>query len=958
MNDGNLYSLLQSASRLTLFVELLRASLGGFGLFIATVLLALTFDAVLSLQPWGLIVLDALLVLLMGALGIYAGLQAYRNLFYPRRAARLIERQLGIHDNRLINAVDLASEPAGAVSPELLRKSVDVGEAFAADLDVFDCINFSRLWKPAGVAGGVLLFTVVSYFLAPQAFGTVLPRLLDPTGDHPPFTLLQFAVKVAPEQIYHGRGANISVELSGPQIPSQADIVTVRNGEKQRSPMFRSGETSFALPIERADTSCEFYIDTPAGRSRRYPFNVLQVPLFEKVELAYDFPKYTAWPAHQHTLDARGIQALSGSKVTLKVKSNIPLRDGRLELLQLKTGEVLPLKTSVVGLSPSPTDVTTVSATFLLEFSGRFKLSLTATNSAESLEKIEGTLTAVDDRAPRVAIVEPAPHLIVVEDWKVPVVIQATDDIAISRLRLFRSVNGWGPTPVDLPFDAKQATIGVGHYEFDLKSLGARAGDVIQYFASAYDNRPPTGQSTDTDSYVIQVISEAEYTELARRDYQLNELEQEFDKFRRQLEALQKEREEFLRPLEELRKKLAAGEKLTAAEQEQLAQLEKQMQQYQAQAEQLATALRERAEQTPLYDLEQPYQDMLQKLSKQLDQQASNAKQAAEKLSKMRKDPGAEQTQMELKEAVEQFAKEDEPFDRDTQEQLEQSEEELKLIRKADDLLANAERLQAIALKQRDLADRLAQFRDRENLSGDDRQRAERLAKEQELLQQELEEVAQGLEQSAQAAQDDLPKMAGDALQLAAELKKLKIPADQSKVARQARQGAGEKAREASESAAKKLESLMAKLCDCKGAGGELAGKIDGPLKLPGSGMENSLKQLSQGRRLPGLPRPGQSEGQGQTGAGIAGSRARTVIVGPHTRSEGDSAADQARLMNSGGRGRGNGPGVDADGQVSPETLSPSASSDRAVSGQNMRGVPVGYRDQAEAYFKRLAEEK
>lgn len=957
MNDGNLKSLLQSVSRVTLAVELMRAALGGLGLFVATVLLALTVDAVLSLQPWGLIAIDALLVVLIGTLATYAGLQAYRNLFYPRRAARLVEQQLGIHDNRLINAVDLAASPPNSVSPELLRKSVDEGEAFAADLDVLDCVNFARVWKPAGIAAGVLLFTLVSYCLAPQAFGMVIPRLLDPTGDHPPFTLLHFAVKVAPENIYHGRGANITVDLSGPQIPSQADIVMVRDGQKQRSPMFRQGDTTFVLPIERADASCEFYIDTPVGRSRRYPLQVLLVPLFEKIEVAYAFPSYTKWPAHQQVLDARGIQALQGTSVTVKVRSNIPLRDGRLELLQMKAGDDRPVATTSVVLVPGSADVTSASATFPVAFSGRFRLSLTATNGAESLEKLEGTLTAVEDRAPRVAIVEPAPHLVVVEDWKVPVVVQATDDVAIGRLRLFRSINGWGPTPIDLPFDTQQPTIGTGHYAFDLKSLGARAGDVIHYFASAYDNRPPTGQSTDSETYVIQVISEAEYVELARRDYQINEIEQELEGFRKQLDQLQGDREQLLKQLEELKKKLDAGESLTAEEQEQLQKLQKQLQEFQDQAEKLAKEMRERAEQTQLYDLEQPYQEMLQKLSKQLDQQAENAKQVADKLSKMK--PGNSQSEKDLKEALDKFQKEDQPFDQETQEQLQQSQDELELIRKADELLANAERLRAITLKQRDLADRLAQFRDKENLSGDDRQRAERLAKEQELLQQDLEEAAQELEKSAAALQQDLPQMAGDALKLAQELKDLKIPGDQSMAARQARQGAGEKAREASESAAKKLESLMEKLCNCQGTGEALANKIDGPLKLSKPGMQNSMKQLSQGRRMPGLPGSNPSQSEGPAGSGVAGSRARTVIVGPHMPSEGESEVDrEAARMQAGGRGRGPGVGVNLEGQASPESLTPAASSNRGVSGQNMRGVPVGYRDQAEAYFKRLAEEK
>src|SRR5262249_4158162 len=150
---------------------------------------------------------------------------------------------------------------------------------------------------------------------------------------------------------------------------------------------------------------------------------------------------------------------------------------------------------------------TAASGSFLMEFSGRFRLSLTGANGAESLESREGTLTAVADRPPRIAIVQPGPQVVVVENWKVPVVVQAADEVVIARTLLFPSINGGGPTPAELPFDSKQATLAQARTEFDLAALGARPGDVISYFASASDNRPPDGQTVETETHAIQVIS-------------------------------------------------------------------------------------------------------------------------------------------------------------------------------------------------------------------------------------------------------------------------------------------------------------------------------------------------------------------------------------------------------------------------------------------------------------------
>ena len=85
-----------------------------------------------------------------------------------------------------------------------------------------------------------------------------------------------------------------------------------------------------------------------------------------------------------------------------------------------------------------------------------------------------------------------------------------------------------------------------GHYTFDLGKLGARAGDIITYYASAYDNYPGGGHFADTPTSVIHVISQTEFAEFAPvRNTQMDELAKEFDAFRRRLENLKSRREEM-----------------------------------------------------------------------------------------------------------------------------------------------------------------------------------------------------------------------------------------------------------------------------------------------------------------------------------------------------------------------------------------------------------------------------
>jgi hypothetical protein len=143
---------------------------------------------------------------------------------------------------------------------------------------------------------------------------------------------------------------------------------------------------------------------------------------------------------------------------------------------------------------------------------------------------------------------------------------------------------------------------------------------------------------------------------------------------------------------------------------------------------------------------------------------------------------------------------------------------------------------------------------------------------------------------------------------------------------------------------------------------GQGPGGLDGGLRLSRDQLRNSLEQLSQGRGIPGMGEKGQNglQGQagqagqqhGQAGEGQSGSEARSVVMGPHMQQTGQ--ADRLAGQAAGDDGPGGvGGGNDARGA---ESLDPGAGDGRTTTAGNLRGVPVGYREQAEAYFRRLAE--
>ncbi|QDT55267.1 hypothetical protein Pan44_33100 [Caulifigura coniformis] len=945
---------------------------------VAAVLVALFSDAFFAWPAavrigWNLVAAAGLLTS-----AVVLGWRMFGRRYHARTVARLAEDGLHRRDSLLINAVEFRS--GLETGSETLRASVvQSADSIVATLPASAVTPPSPAVRATLAGLAAVMAFGIALLIAPRLFATVIPRFLDPLGDHPPFTLLTFAPTVKPDPLHRGKPALVTVEITGPERVEEAVLILRPAGETraptERLPMFRQSETTFSGQVARVDVDTEFHIETPRGRSGWFEMKVSQTPLIEEARATLTFPAYTGWKPREQRLDDRGVRGLRGTKCLIAVRSNLVLKEGEIQIFSAEGGTTADV---VLPLTPDSGDRQLVRGEVSIETNGRFELVVRSESGHES-DVLTGPIVALRDRPPLVAITAPAETLIAVEGWTIPVEIQASDDIGVERIRLFRGVNGWSPSAVTLPHETDQAGVALAKTEFDLGALGAKAGDVIEYYASADDRASGRPQSTDTPTSTIQVISEEEYKDFARQQYQLDELSEEFETFRKELERLAEERQKAAKELEELLRKQAAGDALTDADRERMERLEKQMGDFARDAAELARTLQERAEEMPLYDLEQQYTEELKKLAKELSSQSENAERIAE-LLKHQQDSSSPKLSEELEDAAEQFLKESGPFDAPTQDQMEQLTDDLQTLQKADALNEQVERLQAVTAEQRQLANRLSELAGKTSLMPDEQARADQFAKEQELLAQELESVRKQLEESAREAEEKLPKMAESARQLVESLDQLAISQEQMSAAQQARDQQGDAAHRHAESAARKLESLMEAAGDAQNSEGLQEG-LDGPLRLSQQQVRNTLDQMRRSRRPPGLGQRGQKGGrspgnsEGESEGGSAGGQSRggnqgrmrpgqsarrgdsnAQVMGPRTQ-EAVESSDQSATMQADGKGRFVLPGVTGD-TPSAESLTPQSRNGEGLSGTNLRGVPVGYRDAAEAYFRRLSEEK
>jgi len=291
---------------------------------------------------------------------------------------------------------------------------------------------------------------------------------------------------------------------------------------------------------------------------------------------------------------------------------------------------------------------------------------------------------------------------------------------------------------------------------------------------------------------------------------------------------------------------------------------------------------------------------------------------------------------------ISRFLEHEGPFGLEQELQWEQTSQDLEKIRLASEMIMQAERIRSVILMQRELADRMARFRHKEKLGRLEQIRTTRMAEEQGQFRQELIDAVDTLRRLVVTAQEKLPKMIASVDGLCMAIDRLQVVRDQDDARQLATAGHGRYAHRAAERAAVKLESLLQ---DCQSMGGVAPDDLDGCLSLPRMRMANALRQLAQGRSFPSLGRSGPNE------AGFSGSMAQMTVLGPVDR--GDTRSDAFGRAGRGARGVGG-----SRGRVgAAETLVPETTPRRRGGRGAVAGVPARYRDLAEAYFRRLADE-
>ena len=452
----------------------------------------------------------------------------------PGRLAREIEQRCRLLHNPLITAVQLQTAPAVAGPQDVdallrdrcARRGEEVAHApESTRLAGPHTCSHARLALFAAAA-----FALIAGLVAPRPIAAVAKRVIDPFGDHPPYTPLTFDISFHPDagEIVYGDDARVTVRISEywDRWVDRADLVCRIGGDAstplarlamQPEPFNQSVDVApaFTATLRDLREPMRVMVDTPRGRSEWISLEPRRMPRWVARSATITGPAYAAsLPPRRLPLADRTepIRVLQGSQLSVRATSTLPLRD------LLATGVVAP----PASLSDDRLDAAwhwSADAVGAQEI----ELALVGPTGMHSTPT-HLTIEVQPDTPPVVSIRQPSSDAAALPDQQFRAAIEALDDVSIGDMTVSTRVQRKGAIvdQTQLPVTAISAAgdRAVAGVDVDLSQFDLRPGDTVQLRAVARDQRPDElggPQTSQPAQSNILIIDEKTYAALAGR---------------------------------------------------------------------------------------------------------------------------------------------------------------------------------------------------------------------------------------------------------------------------------------------------------------------------------------------------------------------------------------------------------------------------------------------------------
>ena len=824
--------------------------------------------------------------------------------------------------SKLTNVLQLhakaSDEKSAPLTRDLARRAVDESAREVDPKSLPPLARHSGLRREFRIACSCLVGFAVLIFLVGSPAYRQLARLFDPYGDHPSLSFTWLEVTKPAEdgiEVIYGESASVEVKVSGHELKELFLVVGPADGSRppREVPMAAVDQETFVASLDDIREPLTIFARSKNKRSRSH-FREVAVELIPQLvgaNLEITPPEYTGLPSRKSEFRFAGLQALEGSQLTFRLKSNRPLGAGNL----LATFPASESEDVVVPLEPVP-DGPPEEARAVLSASesGTLTFRILDVDKRESENAPTAALTVSRDLSPVIAILSPGDDAFVVEDHVLEFSLGCSDDYGIRKIRAFISINEKFEEPLEMTFDGVGPRRETFKKELSLAEMGVKPGDVLTLSGEVTDNCP-TPHLSRTQVRRLEVISREQYNEFLRKQSDVGMISGKYEDLLNRFEELVEAQRQL------------AEEGGSPEEQEKLNK----------ELEEIAREMEDFGREDPVYDFEKDLQQQLKSMGQEI----------RESVAQNKKDVQAGE-----KEAAQEHF---ERLDRNREKGEETVREPLEDLATLHELIKDFNEFQALHQEQVELKEQTKRFEEMKELNAQDRLSLQNLAPQQREVARALESLKEKLEHHADLAEEKFPKAASSARDLAKGI-------DQGSFAGLGRENSqamlsakGEK----SYQGAAHLEEEMAKLISqCQGGCAQCQSEgFDRYLKIPGRNPGQSFAQMMQSLNFSPFGNSGGS-GSGMSGSMATGGQPgqSPALLGGEAMMPGAIAGKMNGARGEGtGRGEGGGPVATVDRNGAEKTTFTSTRKTETPEGQ---AIFKEYQNITDAYFRTLTKPK
>ncbi len=714
--------------------------------FLAVVLLYVALDALFAFSPLARLTMDGLALLLLTLVVAWSARRAFHSRAYRRMLVRMMEAGNPALENSLTNALDfeerLDKEGAERFSEALMQQEIDTASERISGIQTYEALTPPTVKRECNLLVGLTVATIAATVLFFAVFSAVVPRFLLPFGDFPPYSAIHFAVNPGNTTVDFGDDLKIEVRTTH-HIPETLRLVLldVDGNETDAIDMHNGGEGQFFQTLENLREPLRYYATTKGGRTRRHTIGLNTIPRIEESVVTFTYPAYTNRDPETRLLSDNVLVGYENTMVNLRLRSNRPLGGGEIVV----AGTSYPLQADA--------EANTVEANFPLTEPGTFHTEVHDVEGVVADSSPRGTIEITPDEKPEVVIAAPGMDSFAVVDTEVPILVDASDDLGIANVTIYRRHNESRDERKDLYEDAGRNSFVTVDETLNLKDLGLRPGDTIDYYVTATDSRPGAPQTASSEQFRLLIISYEEYREYAQSQMTAEDLREKYERVLDEMTALAEAQEALKQETDALREKLAAEGSLSESEQEQLAQAETEQAALAEEANAMAERLNEMAERPVVFDIEEAYKDALRDFAERLDEANAQMEQARQEMAEAANPTGepseaeagssgesspSQSSSAALQRAAEAQQKALEELGQNVQEFQEGIQQANENLENVANVMADTEEFKYLYSLQKSLERSIRYYKDMETISPDDQVRLDELSAEQQTVMESL----------------------------------------------------------------------------------------------------------------------------------------------------------------------------------------------------------------------------